>query len=228
MNERIAVYAGTRNLYHDMAVSARSMLYHNGADRFVFMIEDDSFPEPIPHNVQTMNVSNQPYFRKDGPNYSSDWTYMVLMRAALTKYFPNQSRILSIDADTIVCGDISFLWTMSMDDAYLAAVPEICNSTGTVTSPYFNLGVTMMNLAKLRDGTDNKIIDAINNEWFQYNEQDAINKLCYGHIAPLPAKYNMCQFTSPSFQINCLIRHFAFEHPWQDKELYKRYERMAW
>lgn len=48
MAERVVVYAGTRNLYHDMVVSAKSLLCHDGADRIIFLIEDDAFPECLP------------------------------------------------------------------------------------------------------------------------------------------------------------------------------------
>ena len=104
---RTAIYCGTRNLYHHMVTSAKSMLYHNGADTIWFLIEDDDFPEQLPSCVRTMNVSGQKYFPKDGPNYKSRWSYMILMRTVLTKLFPNLDKALIIDVDTIVCDDIS-------------------------------------------------------------------------------------------------------------------------
>ena len=94
MAERVAVYCGTRNLYPYMTGAAKSLLYHNGADRVWFLIEDDAFPEPLPDCISTMNVSEQQFFPQDGPNYHQRWTYMVLMRVALSKVFPQYDRLL--------------------------------------------------------------------------------------------------------------------------------------
>jgi len=224
MSERIAVYCGTRNLYHDMTVAAKSMLYHRGADRIVFMIEDDTFPERLPPCIITMNVSGQPYFRHDGPNYNSDWTYMVLMRVALSKYFPQTDRILSMDVDTIVCDDISGLWNTDISRAYLAAVPENERSTGSITSPYYNFGVALLNLHNLRDGMDDIIIRSLNTEYYRYNEQDAVNRFCYGKIVPLQAMYNMSMFTCKGTVTK--IKHFAFDRTRRSHDLYRKYDQM--
>ena len=80
---RVAVYAGTRNIYNNMVVAARSLLWHTRMDRVVFLIEDDTFQEPLPSVIETMNVSGQEFFPQDGPNYQSRWTYMTLMRLVL-------------------------------------------------------------------------------------------------------------------------------------------------
>ena len=115
---RAAVYAGTRNLYNNMVTAAKSLLIHSDVEKIYFLIEDDTFPYELPPMVECINVSNQPFFRKDGPNYNSSWTYMVLIRAALTKLFPNLNTILSLDVDTIVNQNINYLWDTGLDNYY--------------------------------------------------------------------------------------------------------------
>lgn len=227
--ERLAVYAGTCNIYHDMTVSARSLLYHNGADRIVFLIEDDTFPEELPECVSVMNVSGQTYFRPDGPNFNSRWTYMVMMRTALTKLFPDADRILSLDHDTIIRKPIDDLWRIDLSGYYFAAVEE--KQITVRKHPYYNFGVVMHNLAKLReDAMDDAIIANINSKYFGYCEQDAVNDLCYGKFLPLPPEYNAYNFQSPRVpEENVIIRHYAAcGANLRNYADYKTYDRMSW
>lgn len=228
---RTAIYCGTRNLYHHMVTSAKSMLYHNGADTVWFLIEDDTFPEQLPSCVRTMNVSGQTYFPKDGPNYKSRWSYMILMRTVLTKLFPNLDKALIIDVDTIVCDDISDLWKLDLSRYYLAAVQETAVFTTTQRKqPYFNIGVSMFNLALLREEhLDDTAVQTLNSGWLYLPEQDALNSICYGHILALPEAYNSSAVTAPHDPSKPIrIKHFAARHPWDQTPEYLKYDRMTW
>ena len=121
---KAAVYCGTRNTYDDMLPAIKSLVSHSDVDKIYLLIEDDVFPHELPDYVETINVSGQEYFTKDGPNYNNGWTYMVLMRAALHRVFLEHDTILSLDIDTIVAKDIFELWDYDIEDCYLAAVKE--------------------------------------------------------------------------------------------------------
>lgn len=227
--ERVAIYTGTRNIYHDMTVSAKSLLSHKGADHIFFLIEDDTFPEQLPDCITTMNVSNQTFFPPFGPNFKSRWTYMVMMRTALTKLFPNVDRILSLDHDTIVRKPIDDLWNLDLHDYYFAAVEE--KQIQVRKHPYYNFGVVLHNLAKLRaDHMDDQIISLINSKYFPYCEQDAVNELCYGNFLQLPPEYNAYNFQSPPVpETDAVIRHYAAcGHALRDQADYKLYNSMTW
>lgn len=60
---RAAVYCGTRNLYSDMVTAAKSLIHNSNVEKVFLIIEDDTFPEPLPSIVDTINVSNQSHFR---------------------------------------------------------------------------------------------------------------------------------------------------------------------
>ena len=157
---KAACYCGTRNLYGDMIPAVKSLLANSDVSRVFLLIEDDEFPYEVPSCVIPINVSNQDYFIRDGPNYNTPWTYMVLIRAALHRVFTGIDKILSLDVDTIVADDISDLWDIDLDDYYIAAVKEPLKSRNRT---YINCGVMMMNLAKLRsDGKGDELIDALN------------------------------------------------------------------
>ena len=227
---RAVTYCGTRNLYHDMTVAVKSLLYHHGADKIYFLIEDDTFPEPLPKQIECINVSGQQYFSPLSPNYNSPWTYMVLMRAALSKIFPEHDTMLSLDVDTFVCGDLSKLWKTDLTGAYFAAVPETTGASYPRTVPYYNFGVVLLNLAKLRERHyDEVVIRSLNIDRYRFPEQDAMNRYCHGHTVSLPDSYNRGFITIPFAKDQPeLIRHYACDKNYRMTDIYKLYDAMTW
>ena len=186
---KAVVYAGTRNLYKEMVNAAKSLLRYNPNFQVYFLIEDDKFPIPIPDCIETINVSKQQWIRENSPNYGNHWSYMVLLRPAYTKIFPEYDKILSLDVDTVVMEDISCLWDIDMEGKYIAAVPEYMVRHNIPN--YFNMGVSFHHLAEIRkDGLDDKIIDLLNKGFYQYPEQDVMNDLMRWKKVILPTRYN--------------------------------------
>lgn len=228
MAKRAAVWCATRNLYADTLPSVKSFFANGGLERAYLLIEDDVFPYELPGCVETINVSDQPWFGAMGPNYSKRWTWMVLMRAALALVFPSFDRIVSLDADTICVGDAGGLWDISLDGWYMAAVKEPeCSAGGTFekAEKYFNCGVTVQNLEALRDGTVQKLIKALNEKDYAYCEQDAMNEILAGKIREISAAYNGSEWTPCSDPV---IWHFAGDPNWRDKAIVSRYRDMSW
>ncbi len=203
---RAAVYSGTRNIYQDMLVASKSLLEHSNVEKIYFLIEDDIFPYELPEEIECINISNQKFFPKDGPNYNNVCTYMVLIRAAYTKIFLHLDRILSIDIDTIVNENISELWDLDLAGYYIAAAEE--EQLSKAEGSYFNMGVAMLNLAQMRvDHVDDAMIEAINTYWYRYKEQDCFNEFCRGKALILPSDYNVCIQARPPHHEK--ITHFA-------------------
>ena len=226
---RVAVYAGTRNIYHDMVVSAKSLLFHNGADNVVFLVEDDVFPEYLPPCFSCINVSSQDFFSHDGPNFNCAWTYMVMMRTALTKILHDQQRVLVLDHDTIVHKPLDDLWRTTLGNNFFALVEE--NHITNREHPYFNFGVGIHNLALLRkEHMDDTIINAVNTTRFTYCEQDAVNSVCIGRILPLPTEFNVMSFNQPHVpDEHVVIRHYAAgARPLSKYEDYRFYDALPW
>lgn len=223
---KTAVYLGTRNLYPDMVTAVKSLLKNSPVEQVWFLIEDDKFPYPLPPEVRVKNVAKQKYFPPGGPNYDSHWTWMVLMKAALPKLFPKLDRILCLDCDTIVEDDISALWELPLEEEYFAAVAEIPQSREHGYT-YYNMGVAMFNLKKLRDGKCDEVIAALNERAFDYPEQDALNELCKGRILRLPGDWNITDCTGGFMERK--IRHYAGEtEAWRTWALASYYRRMPW
>lgn len=218
--EKIAVYTGTRNLYSDMIPAVNSLLIHSDVDKVYFLIEDDKFPYELPPEVECINISNQSYFKPNGPNFNSPWTYMVLIRAALSKIFPQYDTILSLDVDTIINENISDLWNIDLENNYLAATKEPRKSKNDFL--YINMGVVLFNLKLLReDQKDDQIIEALNTRFYPFNEQDCINSLCQGKIKILSNDYNVNNYGAAATHRK--IMHFARIPKWNELPLVNKY-----
>ena len=214
--ERVAVYAGTRNLYEVMKTAVTSLLANTRMARVYLLIEDNEFPYPMPDNVKAFNVSNQKFFPEDGANFKSKWTYMAMIRVAFSKMFHREQRALWLDCDTIVDADISELFEMDMTGRYFAGVREFRKGE------YINTGVLVMNLEEIRrDGIDDKLIAMMNRKKLELPDQDAINQVAKGKILFLESGFNVCPFTEPPEVLK--IYHYAAREIWDNDPLYRKY-----
>ena len=215
-DDRIVTYFCTRNLYDVLPAAYNSLLAYNPNVHVYCFIEDDKLPYKIPKQVTCVNVTGQDLFPEDGPNYHSRYTYMILLKAAMTKIFPDADSLLILDVDTIVCHDLSALWDWDLSHAYYAAVTEPLGSQLRGVQ-YPNFGVVLLNLARLRaSGKDDEIIHELNTHTFAYPEQDAFAKVCLNRYDQLPPDYNVTKMT---FDVtgdpkHTYIQHFAGLKDW--------------
>lgn len=221
--DKVAVYAGTRNLYEQMYVCLKSLLVNTQMDRVYLFIEDDKFPYPVPENVHPMNVSEQEYFLPGSPNFSSPWSYMDMLRCSLGEMLPDEKFILWLDCDTIVDEDISDLFAIDMRGYYYAAVIEPSKSKDIFR--YVNVGVTLCNLDLLRAWQkENEMISFLNVCKFTLPGQDVINLLCQGRIRLIDSIYNANPFTMQCHRPK--IIHYAAQKEFKDDWAYKKYEEL--
>ena len=234
--KRVAAYSGSRNLYPMMVPAVKSLLVNSDVEEIWLYIEDDEFPREyeMPEDlVKIRNCSDQRYFRFDGPNMKSNYTYLALMRSTYAKEFPELDRILSLDVDTIVIDDISLLWDLPLDDNggyYFSASPE---PYGTQQARfdylYTNIGVCMYNLKKLRDGKVDEVIKALNETRYSWMEQDCFNEKCAGRVYPMEPEYNFCRYTIRGQGLEAAkIIHFSGDKKWSDKPIVEKYGAMDW
>lgn len=132
---------------------------------------------------------------------TTGWNTIVLARLVLDKLLPrNVKRVLYLDGDTIVRGDLAELYRTDMGQSVIAAGLEPTASqtrkqTLGIKGAYYNAGVLLIDLEKWRaEKTGRKILDyyAEHNGKLFANDQDAINGALKGEIYPLLPKYNFC------------------------------------
>lgn len=226
MYDKVAVYAGTRNIYEQMYVCLKSLLLNNKMDRVYLLIEDDTFPYPVPDCVRVVNVSEQEFFEKDSPNYQSPWSYMTMMRCALATMLPDEKRILWLDCDTIVDDDITDLFALNMRGIFYAGVLEPKKSVDVFR--YINAGVLLCNLEFLRlTGKEEELMGLLNSVRLNFVDQDTINLLCQCRIRLIDSSYNSNPWTLPC-NVPKVIHYATIRGDELKKQwAYKKYDKMS-
>lgn len=138
--------------------------------------------------------------------------FHVSFAAVLKFYIPEilnfKNKVLYIDSDTIINKDISELYFSNLNNSYAAVVedikPKILYKPPILQKlkikshkAYFNSGMMLLNLEKLRDdGIINKLIEYRKTGINYFMDQDAFN-VCFANKVKLM-----------SLRFNCLIHNF--------------------
>lgn len=222
---RVAVYAGTRNVYPMMETAAKSLLNTTRVDRVWFLIEDEAFQKPLPEVIRCMDVSGQTWFTPDGPNFHSYWTYMTLIRLALPEILADESRCLWLDCDTLCMKDIGPLFDLDMKGNAVAMAEEPSRSRRPFV--YHNAGVCLMDLEKLRGERMADMIRMINTRKFSAPDQDVLNLRLQTEILTLDPTWNSGNEWTAMVP-NPAIQHFAGDRKYTTRPAWREAEAMEW
>ena len=178
-------------------------------------------------------------------DYISAETYY---RYLLPNLLPNIDKILYMDADIVVNGDISPLYDTDLancyiagaDDSYIAAInhkPQIGLDNSEL---YVNAGVLLMNLKQMRtDNIPQKLIDTTKNmaSKVKYQDQDIINIVCRGKILEFDSIYNYTSHNilkeKSKYKHAVVIHYTGPNKPWLSdsnnpmRHLWRRYAKKA-
>lgn len=157
-------------------------------------------------SVLTMKVVENPYEDSYQVRGISAGTYLRLM---LHRLLPEIERIIYVDVDVLFRNDLTGIWNAPMEHEVLAAVKGAVNLSDKwewnsdrpywnylkgMKGKYINAGVTMMNLAKIREQKLEEQWDNWAKEKLYYQDQDILNITCQNAIYYLPPKYNMLAY----------------------------------
>lgn len=130
----------------------------------------------------------------------SKWvTVQAWFRIKIPDLCPDLERVLYLDCDTMVNGDIKELFTMELGDNYVAAVKDVWDVKKHLkrldmkSDSYFNSGVLLMNCNQFRqDNVFEKIKEysIANKKIIKFCDQDTLNKVIDYKKSNLPQKYN--------------------------------------
>jgi lipopolysaccharide biosynthesis glycosyltransferase len=161
--------------------------------------------------------------------FTSYFTHMHFSRATfyrliLDSILKSRDKVIYIDCDTIVLGDLCELWQIDMENRPIAAVHDyimdhFCQSkvlsvafTGSLPARaylrdyvgipaeqcdhYFQAGLLIMNLRRIRElGLSKQMTDSLLARKYWFLDQDILNKyFCGSHIS-LPAEWNFVNCT---------------------------------
>lgn len=149
---------------------------------------------------------------------SQRWPISAFIRLYAPQYLPKSiDKILYLDCDTIITKNISSLENFQMEDFAIAGVKDcLCglykkNIGLQVDSPYFNAGVLLMNLNKMRTIKINQKVDIFLKTYTKkiiYADQDVLNGALHGYFAILPPAYN--------------VMTLAFSHSFNEIEILRK------
>ena len=134
-------------------------------------------------------------------DYYSNTTYY---RMFIADMYPELDKAIYIDSDTVVTGDISELYGYDITEYDVAACHEqamvqadvygtyVEKCLGIDRNAYFNAGILVMNLKKLREiDFENKFIELLSNIKFNVaQDQDYLNVICKGHVTFIDETWN--------------------------------------
>ena len=169
------------------------------------------------------------------------WTIYTWYRVLLPRYLPKSvHRVLYLDADTIVVGNIEELFSLDMSNKAVAGTidPESFKSETfqrcmyDASKKYICAGVLLMNLDYWREHDLSKTIikwGYDHNDIIRFPDQDTINVLCQDTKIVLPLRYGIMDYffktdyfykgTYVEELRDCIehpaIIHYAGMNPWK-------------
>ena len=212
------VYAVTKDYQYKLLPSMRSLAERH-PEATVYLVtegQDIAIEAPIP--VKVIDVSGQNWFPESGVNYHNMFTYINLLKVCYPSLI-KASRVIHLDADTIICDSLASMWETDLKGKWFAAVPEYFGEYKPFGDKYWNMGVAVINLAQMRrDKAQGQMVEYLNTVRQPWADQDAWIK--YGlesdKIVDLPVRFNESIKTgatnSPAIVHYCAIGDW-YENP---------------
>ncbi len=170
-------------------------------------------------------------------DYYSKETYY---RIFIPNLFPQYQKVLYLDCDITVLGDVSELYNTQIHGYYVGAVQEEVMQTfkvfgnyvekadGINRKNYFNAGILLINCRRWRNKLiAERFVDLLNRYKFRVvQDEDYLNVLCKENIKWLPLGWNKTSYKNEAFNDKDLkIIHWKINwRPWKYKDvLYEEY-----
>lgn len=171
-------------------------------------------------------------------------TYYRLFIASL---FPEYEKIVYLDCDLVVLGDVADLYNVDIGDNIIAAGPEMFvrsteefriyaeKALGVDPDGYVNAGVLVMNLKEFRKcEIEEKFVKLITEYDFDLLDPDQafLNYLCYGKIYALPNGWNKEPMPVKCDGKKNIVHYALYKKPWEyddviDGDCFWKYARQS-
>lgn len=169
--------------------------------------------------------------------YTRDYyTNTTYFRLFLPELYPQYDKVLYLDSDIIVVGDISELYNTDMGTNLVAAAPDDIIQTQKVFQDYaelvvgvakyqhyFNAGVLLMNLDELRKFKfQEKFLYLLGKVKFSVaQDQDYLNRLCKGRTTIVSHDWDVMPYVNNETKeedIKLIHYNFAYK-PWHFEDI---------
>lgn len=180
--------------------------------------------------IDTLDISREVEKIKSSFKHVYHFTVAAYYRLFIASLFPKYKKIIYLDCDLVVTGDISELYNVSLGDNIIAAAPEqFVQSTpefrsyaehalGIDPDTYVNSGVLVIDLDKFRQ---HKICEQFVHLITEYGfdlidpDQAYINYLCYDKIHILPNGWNKTPLPTACIGKKNIVHYALYKKPWQ-------------
>ena len=169
--------------------------------------------------------------------YTRDYyTNTTYFRLFLPELYPQYDKVLYLDSDIIVVGDISELYNTDMGTNLVAAAPDDIIQYNKVFQDYaelvvgvakyqdyFNAGVLLMNLDELRKFKfQEKFVYLLGTVKFSVaQDQDYLNRLCKGRVKLISHDWDVMPYVNEETKkedIKLIHYNFAYK-PWHFEDV---------
>ena len=242
MVKEIPVFFSTDDNYIPYLDVAISSLIANASKKYMYRIIVLN-TGLNPESVSKVKQNERPGFKIDFIDISEEveniksrfkdvyhFSVVTYYRLFIASLFPEYDKVLYLDCDLVVLGDVSELYNVDLKDNILGAAPEqfVQNTKefrlyaekalGVDPDGYVNAGVLVMNLKEFRaNRIEDKFVKLITEYEFDLLDPDQayLNYLCLGKILVLPNGWN--KEPMPLFlEGEKNIVHYAlYKKPWQ-------------
>ena len=247
-------YATNESFAPYMAVSITSLLENNASHSVVIHILHSDLNEATKARLKMFETRyknakiifhkiDDSRFEKFGLTIGHI-TRETYFRYMIAEVLPNIDRVLYLDGDTIVNGDISELFDTDLTNHYCAGVSDIyIESIGYkkilgLDGLYINAGVILFNLDEMRrTNIAEKLFKLTAENNFKYQDQDAINVAFNGKIKELDCVYNFKRAYQKAFPEKVpsakIVHYVGPNKPWKKfslnrlKRLYFKYKKLS-
>lgn len=150
-------------------------------------------------------------------------TYATYFRFDLADYFLDINKVIYLDVDTYINGDLSELWNIDIGSNYVSGVRADVNIYNSwenklanyeywkeledLRGNYINAGVMIMNLKLIREAMLPVLWKSKASYPYFYQDQDIINLTCKPFIGILPMKFNSMTFYTEDDYMNLMYQN---------------------
>ena len=195
-------YAPDDNYVNQTVVSMKSALEHNEQVEFIIM-----YSKLSAESMQKLGAvgGSLRLIKMDESLFSdltlSKWvTVQAWFRIKLPDLCKDLDKVLYLDCDTLIRGNLDELFSLDLTDKYLAGVKDVWGVSkyvkrlGIKSGVYVNSGMLLFNCDYCRkEHFFDKVVDFAKNnaKIIEFCDQDSINKVVDEHKLVLSPKYNL-------------------------------------
>ena len=194
-------------------------------------------------NINFIDVSTQVKDLLNTITLRKFYTYTTFYRLFIPRLFPQYDKALYLDSDIVVLNDISKLYNIDIKDNYLGATSDesvlhtkpfidyVTKCLGFEDyTKYFNAGILIMNLKKLREEDfEGQFFDLANKYTFTVAlDQDYLNVICKNKIYYFDLSWDKMPLDNVNYDENLInIIHYNLSmKPWRYDNV--KYEEYFW